>query len=592
MSLRRAAAWLLAAVLVAARAAGAGKLSDYERESLRIALDDVGGVIDPAPGQKWVEGIDVVTLDIIEPRDPAPSFLNWVHATTRPRVIEQEMLVRTGDRYDASLVAETERNLRDLRQLSVVLIVPIRGSEPDRVRLLVVTKDVWSLRLNWEPVFVNGALQSLFLQPSEENLLGRHKTLNGNVLLDPATVSLGFGFIDPRIGGTRLAAGATANVIVNCVRGGVEGSYGSFSYGKPLYSTRTRWGWVTAAAWNEDVFRPRQTLGKSVCSSDQAVPLDFLATPAKEAVPYEYHRDIVRGQISAVRSFGVALKNDISFGLEVDRRIYRAPDSLAEQSETVRGLFQSLLPVSDRRLSPFVQLHAYRNRFTRVLDLETMGLQEDYLLGHEVYLRTYPAAKALGSSRNLVGLYGGVAYTVPLLDGLARAYGASSIQLSSHDESDGVALAGARIVTPRLPFGRLVLDGYVLDRFQNYLNPSAALGGTTRLRGYRTQAFVGPNVLVVNAEIRSRPVEILHVQVGAVAFYDVGDAFQRFSSMELKKGIGGGLRFAFPQIQRSVFRIDVGVPLNPRNPYAETSVVARFEQAFGVPELIPPGLAP
>src|SRR5260221_1557548 len=169
MSSRRLASWLLAGALGAALPAKAHPLSDYERESVRLALEKASAEVDPAPDHKWIEGIDVVTLDVIEPRDPAPGFLNWFHATTRPRIIEREMLAQVGDRYDPALVEETERNLR-VRQLSVVLIVATKGSAPDRVRLLVVTKDVWSLRVNWEPVFVNGRLQSLYLQPSEENL--------------------------------------------------------------------------------------------------------------------------------------------------------------------------------------------------------------------------------------------------------------------------------------------------------------------------------------------------------------------------------------------------------------------------------------
>ncbi len=587
---RRLAAWLVAGALGVARtAAAAHPLSDYEKESLRIGLEDTDGEIDPSPAGKVVEAVDVVTLDVIEPRDPAPALLNWFHATSRPKIIQQDLLLRVGDRYDAVLVEETERNLRALRQLSVVLIVPTRGSAQDRVRLLVITKDVWSLRVNWDPVFVNTSLQSLYLQPSEENFLGRHKTLNGNILLGRATYSLGLGFIDPRIAGTRLQAAATANVIVNCRSGNVEGSDGSFSYGKPLYSTRTKWSWVTAAAWAEGIVRPAGTLGRSICSDDRAVPLDFAATRVKDDVPYQYREDVLAGQLSAVRSFGAIFKNDISFGLETDRRAYTPPD-LANRPQVVRDQFQALMPVSDTRISPFVQLHAYHNKFLRVLDLETLGLQEDYQLGHDVWLRAYPALRAVGSTRNLVGIYGGLGYTLPLADGMARAYATSSIQLSRTAQTDAEFQTGARLVTPKLPFGRVVLDGFVLDRFENYLNPTQALGGTTRLRGYRTQAFVGPNVMVGNAELRSRPIEILHVYVGAVAFYDVGDAFRTFSTMKLRQGVGGGLRFAFPQIQRSVFRVDLGFPLDPNDPDAETSVVAQFEQAFDVPQLLSPGL--
>lgn len=587
---RRFAVWLVAGVLGVGHAAAAPPpLSAYEKESLRIALDDTDAQIDPMAEDKVIEGIDVVTLDVIERRDPAPQFLNWFHATSRPKIIAQDVLLRPGDHYNKALIEETERNLRQLRQLSVVLIVPTRGSAPDRVRVLVVTKDVWSLRLNWDPVFVNGALQSLYLQPSEENLLGLHKTLNANVLLARATYTLGLGFIDPRIAGTRLQAAATANVIVNCRSGKPEGSIGSFQYGKPLYSTQTKWGWVTSAVWSEGIVRPAGTLGRSICSDDRAVPLDFAATRERDDVPYQYRQDVIAGQAALVRSFGTEYKHDVSFGFETDRRVYETPD-LSSHPQVVREQFRALLPVSDTRISPFVQLHDYSNHFLRVLDVETMGLQEDYQLGYDVWLRAYPALRAVGSTRNLVGLYGGVSYTLPVIDGFVRPYFTTSVQLSNPSQTDGELLGGARIVSPKMPFGRLVLDGYILDRFDNYLNPTQSLGGTTRLRGYRTQAFVGPNVIVANAEVRSRPVEILHVYFGAVAFYDVGDAFHSFDTMKLRQGAGAGVRIAFPQIQRAVFRVDMGFPLTPSDPDAETTVVAQFEQAFDVPQLTAPGV--
>ena len=94
----------------------------------------------------------------------------------------------------------------------------------------------------------------------------------------------------------------------------------------------------------------------------------------------------------------------------------------------------------------------------------------------------------------------------------------------------------------------------------------------------------------VNFELRSRPVQILSVQFGAAAFYDMGDTGIDMSNIHLRHGVGGGLRVAFPQIQRSVFRLDVGVPLDPNDRYANASVIARFEQAFPVPALASPGL--
>src|SRR5262245_41515507 len=126
--MRRARALAFGLALACARGAAAAEeapLSDYEKDSIRFALEEVDGTIDPNPDGKWVEGIDVVTLDVIEPRDPAPGFLNAFHVTSRKAIIEREVLLRPGERYDRDRVEESERNLR-VRQLSVVLIRPIR----------------------------------------------------------------------------------------------------------------------------------------------------------------------------------------------------------------------------------------------------------------------------------------------------------------------------------------------------------------------------------------------------------------------------------------------------------------------------------
>jgi hypothetical protein len=511
--------------------------------------------------------------------------LNWFHATTREDVVRREVLMRPGDRFTRALADETERNLR-VRQLSVVLVTAVKGSDPDRVRILVVTKDVWSLRVNWEPTIVNGKLQALLLQPSEENLLGRHKTVNGNVGLDRSTYTLGLGFTDPRVGGSRLQATGSANLAFNCRTGDLEGSNGAFSYGKPLYSIHTKWAWSASVAWASAITRPLGVLGQSICSDDTPVAARFKTPEGIVSVPYRYHSEVLASRFGVVRSFGVAIKSDVSFGLESSRREY-SPFDLSGYSADVRESFTAKLPLSDTRLSPFVQLHGYRNEFLRTTDLETLGLQEDVPLGHDIWLKVYPALESLGSSRNLFGVFSGLGYTLPLGDGLARAYATSSIQLSQHDKSDAEIDVGARLATPRLPFGRLIIDGLVQDRYWNYLNPSASLGGTTRLRGYRTQAFAGPDVVVANVELRSPSVDILTVQVGAGLFYDVGDAFDGFDHLSLRHGVGGGLRFVIPQIDRAVFRVEVGVPLNRNDPAGETTIVAQFRQAFPLPSIGP-----
>jgi len=73
----------------------------------------------------------------------------------------------------------------------------------------------------------------------------------------------------------------------------------------------------------------------------------------------------------------------------------------------------------------------------------------------------------------------------------------------------------------------------------------------------------------------------------------VGDAFDGFENMHPKHAVGGGLRVLFPQLDRLVFRGDIGFPLGAgaRIPgVAPAAFYIAFEQAFGMPSLASIGL--
>src|SRR5690349_7509674 len=106
MWFRRVAAIAFSCASLATTAARAHELSQYEKESIDIALHETESEIEPKPEGKWVEAIDVVPLEVIEPRDPAPAFLNWFHTTSRSTVIEREVLLRPGDKFDRARLEE------------------------------------------------------------------------------------------------------------------------------------------------------------------------------------------------------------------------------------------------------------------------------------------------------------------------------------------------------------------------------------------------------------------------------------------------------------------------------------------------------
>jgi hypothetical protein len=559
-----------------------GSYSALEQSVVAQRLAERKLVLDPEPEGKLIEDIQIATIDVFDERDPVPDFVNILHVTTREHVIRRELLFEQGSRYQARLADESARNLRDLVQLSIVLIVTAQGSTPDRVRVLVITKDVWSLRLNWALQSSNAHINSLVLNPSEENLFGLHAIIAGLFVLDPAAYSLGLSLAHRRLFGSHVQAGLSANVIKNRDTGGSEGSFGDLRYGQPLFSLDTEWSWGTSILWRHDI--ARRFIGVRVASYDARV------TPQDDHIPVAYNRDAIYGGYQLVRSFGHRFKNDLSFGIEAVRGVYTAPDLSGYDPRAVEEFKRDQLPVSDQRISPFVQLHAHRTDFNSLLEVESLGLQEDFRRGHDLLLRLYPASESVGSTRTLLGSIAALSYTLPIGDGLIRPLLGSHLEYASRNRDDALFEADLRFVSPRLGFGRLIVDGQYLDRFRNYLNRRFTLGGDTRLRGYAVGAFQGANLVAASGELRTTSVDVLSAQVGAAAFYDVGDANDDVRAFRLKQDAGVGLRILFPEFDRIVFRADWGFPLSPGFASFPGAFFVSFAQAFAMPGIAAPNV--
>lgn len=561
-----------------------GRYSGYEQQSLEAALKSLGAAVDPSPEGKVIEGAEIVTLDVFEPRDFIPKiflgFVNWFHVTSRRYVIEREVLLPPGARYEQSLVDETARNLRALQQLSLVLVVPIRGSAPGRVKLLLITKDVWSLRLNSDYLIAGGKLLKLTLQPNEENFLGTHQSVLATFRLDPGRFTFGGNYEIPRLAGSRIRTYLDANVYVNRRTGVAEGSYVTFFYGQPLYSTKAPWAWEAKVSSLHEI--TRRFIGDKLATLDRA----------SDGIPYAYKTDVIAGHYQVTRSLGDVDKFDFTFGVSATRSLYRTFDLSAYTAQDQARFIRTVVPVSDTQIGPYAQLHAYSTRFMTILDFETLGLQEDFRLGHDLYLKVYPVTTALRSSRNFLGVYASGAYTVPLGDGLARAFVESSTEIAGDELPDAFIEIGTRIASPRTPVGRLHFDARMLYRYRNYLNDQNSLGGDTRPRGYPAQAFRGKDLIAATLEFRSRAAQILGCQLAGAAFFDTADAFNGFGDLYLKKSVGAGVRILFPQLDRIVMRADWGFPLT-RGPGLPTSswpgdFVITFRQSFPMP-VIPTG---
>ena len=320
----------------------------YEDELIRWALERTGLQREERPEGKVIERVVIVREDIIAESDPWPNFFNWVHVKTRDYVVRQEMLLAPGDLWDEDRVAETARNLRGLFVLAVVRAVPCRSKRPGQVVLLVVTKDLWSIRVNTLFTQVGTVLQQLSFTPTEHNFLGRNKALSLHFSMRQAdlgagairdSVTVGQRYTDPRVLGTRLrfeqwfdlvlagdvpcggAAGGTDRVFCPTTSAGdVEGAFGQLRLVRPLFSLDTPWAFDTWLQVNvRQVRRFRYNSGGAIPRGETAglslrsdTHVEHFEQPA---VPRVYDARQVIGQANYTRSYGQDVKYKITGGL-------------------------------------------------------------------------------------------------------------------------------------------------------------------------------------------------------------------------------------------------------------------------------------
>ena len=593
------AAFLGVGLLVAPRGAGAQptsksfEYSPYEKETIARALAATGMQIDAAPEGKPIEHIETLRLEVLEDRDPIPDdvvgikarkLLNSLHFVSRDFVIRRQMLLEVGEPYQKILADETARNMRANMplQVSLVIIVPVKGKTPDKVGLLVITKDIWSLRLSFDVAVTPGGVESLLIVPQETNLFGWHHTAQTRFQYQPETYTFGVAYKVPRFGTTWIGASTGATVTINRRSGEAEGAGLSLAVGQGLYSTRTEWGWGADTSYAVGI--SRRYVNARVATFDSQTTKNIL-----DNIPTEFKSKSYGASVGVTRSFGWGFKNNFNLSLNASSSEVTTFDLARFNPAAAADFVDRFVPVGETRVYPSLTWATFSNDYLRTLDISTLSLQEDFRLGHDISASVYPVRKAFGSTRDLIGYSAHAGYGVPLGDGLAAASVTSSMENADGVLSDASVSGALTTVTPRFGFGRIVMSTSFVNRYRNYLRGRTITGGDDRLRGYPSNFFFGKDAVFYNIELRTTSVELLKCAFGAVAFFDAGDAAQGFDMLHAKQSVGFGVRALFPQLNRLVFRTDLAFPLR-RGPFPETGIPTpvdpvgfffSFGQAFG-----------
>jgi hypothetical protein len=560
-------------------------LGKLEQESVDEALAGLGLRVDPHPEGKTIRNITAVNQEVFSRRDWWFQWLNHFHRTTRPYILERELLLRPGQPYDQSLVEESTRNLQTPAQIpvggrvftgpdlsSVVVLLPVVSPVPGTVDLLAVTRDLWSLRFNTVFEFQQNTLSSLATSLSENNLFGWRKYLAVGFSMDQGSMWVGPTYFDPNIAGTRLQLYASANAYYTRLSSHYEGNTELFSLRYPLFSLASRWG-AGVDVRHQDVIL-RSFRGNVV----RLVPV-LKPDGTTEDARYEYRRKITAVDASASRQTGQLFIHQVTFGYHADGRRSEVLPNFAMPLDAPFFLDQ-YTPVTETRSEPYVQYHFFTARYAVYRDLNTFDLRENAQLGPSATVRVAYGAPELGATFRTVPLSASLGWNVGTGDWLATASVSGSTRLRDGSFIDQTLTGQAFGATPRYRrLVRLVLAGQAAAARNDTQKTLYALGGDNGLRGYAIGDFLGTSLLVAHVELRTMPLAIFSQRFGAVAFYDVGDAASSFSTMFAKHDLGLGLRWLIPQLNPTVIRFDWAIATQSTG-FTRAGFPGRFSAGF------------
>jgi len=477
---------------------------------------------------------------------------NNLKVLTREEVIERELLFSEGEAYSDFLREESERNLRTLRYLRNIDIIPI--PDGDFVDLEVIVQDTWTLLPKVS--FSSGdGRDRTSLGLAESNIAGTGKRLEVLYEKDDSRETIEGVWADPRVWGTR-------NEFIGAAFLRDDGERFLLLTGEPFRSFVQRSAWSIDADIADIVGRLYEAGDERFIFQERRLELSSRYTiargqPEQRVQRYSVGLDYISNEFSDADSQDFDNLNLDPFSVSRD------PALLADDRRFIGPTigYQSLVP-------DFVAMK-YIDRFDRV---------DDYNLGEAFALNAHIAPRALGSHYDALLLNSNRSQGHKLSENafLLGEIGANT-RLASGGLEDSLLRGEIKyfnVLGPQfikdiflgshtLAASFIIDYGWQLDRDRELL-----AGADNLLRGYEARSFSGSRRIGLNLEDRIHIVDDAFqlVSAGAAFFVDVGgttrDGLGDLLSDAIYANVGAGLRFAIPRSSSGrVFRLDVALPL-------------------------------
>jgi hypothetical protein len=488
--------------------------------------------------------VRIVNQDIFDPSRPGEDrklfrFANRLHRTTRPGVIERQLLFQPGDVFSPELVAESARLLRQNDYLYDVDVKPILR-EDGKVDVEVTTRDVWTLEGS-ASFNRSGGENNTSFSLEDTNLLGTGKELSLSRIGTFDRISNLIRFRDPNLFGSRVRL--TASYADNS-----DGGRQRLELEQPFYSLASRW------AAGVRTLRDERT--------------ERLFKAGKPTTGFEHRHDFleVYGGLSTGLVNGQARRLRLGFTY--------SSDTFQASTRFPKEIF--LLP-KDRTLAyPWISFESVQDRFVVERDLNRFQRSEDVNLGRQYNVLLGWSAPAFGGdSEQWIVQSAFSAGWRPTSRQLVQAQiGGSTRWEESNVEN---LVAGGRVRWYARNFGNQLFYASLGADLAHRLDEEEQLllGGDSGLRGYPLRYQAGDRRVLLTLEQRFfTDREIFHLaHLGAAVFFDAGQAWfvdeltrrdaRLAQERKILKDVGFGLRLGSSRSSRGgVLHLDVAFPLD------------------------------
>lgn len=457
-----------------------------------------------APGT--IDTIIVIAENVFGPEDPGLlRFANSLRISTRPSIVRRELLFDQGEVYDSALVAETERNLRQLGVFRFVSIDTARVD--DRFAVVVRTADGWSTQLQMNFGFTGG-LTTWSLGLTETNFLGTANAASAIFTKGVDRNSLTLSTRLNRLVGQTSFAGAYVNLS--------DGTRFLWSFGLPYRSFSDR--------------RSIQLIGEV---SDHQVR-EYVNPSAVVRDTARYQRRAVRNVLTASFAPVAGTRRYLRVGLSVQLR---------REDYVLRA---NLVPGIPDTISGAVGAFAeYRRaRFTVGRYYNGFGRDEDIDLSSSIRIASWFAPEAFGYARTGVGpqISAGTGFALPF--GYAQVGAAAQGLFTSVGLDSGQVAAAMTVGIKVIP--KQVTFLHVQGGVQSSPAPGTQfdLGVNVGPRSFDAHAFTGTRAIWGTVEHRVFLWDDIAglLGVGLAGFLDYGGAWYPSQPARAGGNIGVGIR--------------------------------------------------